>query len=162
MYAADGLSHLRPVYGDAPCPRSSPNYVDDDRGEGDFFLGDSTRQEHVDAPISSEGQTLGSAGTDADNSPDKSMEESTKVDVGTALEEHTKPDTATEWQKLETWPHEPKFCASVWPTNDRDGDDNSAGEAPPRLVVLFFFCCFAWLLVFRILFHGGNYILVYW
>ena len=151
MYAADDLPHLRPAYGNAPCPRSSPNdHVGDDHGGSELFLGDddggselflggSTRQENADAPMSNDGQTPGSVGEDAGNHPDTSSEDPTKIDAGMDFEEPTRRDSATERRQLGAWPHEPKFCASVWPTKDRDEDDNSAGAVPPRLVVLFFF-----------------------
>lgn len=137
VYAAEDLPRLRPAYGNAPCPRSSPNLVDDDhQGDADY-LGDwSTRGEHAHAPLSSDGQALGSEGKDAGHGPDKILEESTKGGVGADAEEPTKPEQATERRKLGAWPHEPKFCASVWPTGDGGGVDNSTAEAvPPRLVV---------------------------
>lgn len=137
VYAAEDLPRLRPTYGNAPCPRSSPNFVDfGHQGEADYLGDRSAREEHADAPLSSDGQALGSEGKDPGHGPDKILEESAKAGVGTDAEEPTEPEQATERRTLGAWPHEPKFCASVWPTKARGGDDNSTAEAvPPRLVV---------------------------
>lgn len=155
VYPADDLPHLRPTYGNAPCPRNCPQNGNDDQGGVDF-VGDFTREQHAgaDAQLSnSDGQSLGSEGNDAGSDPGKSWEETTDG-VGRDVEEPAS-EKAMGRRSLESWPHEPKFCASVWPSDEVGGDDNSTSAVPPRLVASNVCCCFA--SRSRLSFYGGMY-----
>ena len=134
VYAPDGLPYLKPTYGNAPC---LPNTVDDYQRSVDLH-DDSTREEHSDASLPSNGPIRGSERENESSDLDKSQEETTD-DIG-MVEERPMPVRATETRHMEGWPHEPRFCASVWPVDDT-GDDNSTAagasrSVTPRLAVL--------------------------
>lgn len=134
VYAPDGLPYLKPTYGNAPC---LSNTVDDYQRSVDLH-DDSTREEHSDASLPSNGPIRGSERENESSDLDKSQEETTD-DIG-MVEERPMPVRATETRHMEGWPHEPRFCASVWPVDDT-GDDNSTAagasrSVTPRLAVL--------------------------
>lgn len=138
VYAADDLPYLRPTYGNAPClPGGDSKHVDDD-DKGESGLLDPTRGEASGPQLPLGAETLGLERNDAQSRPEESdqQEEGAKKTL-IALAENYVPEKTNGGKVLDNWPHEPRYCANVWPTEEgHDDGRNTTGAQPTRLVFL--------------------------
>lgn len=115
VYTADALPSLRPTYGGAPCPREGNSTTTSDIDfDGDYTTED--RAVNVD-------------GRADQNGP---------VDFGSDDEERGDSTKERKYEKFSSgeyiygkWPHEPRYCAKLWP-EEGDSRNGSSDTSAPR------------------------------
>lgn len=154
VYSADGLPYLQPVYGATPCsPRSSsttvdgeknallgsmkergwqassaqtqdPDYVVESSGhEGEVFT--SMNDEAFDTFLrATDKEVAGAKGRTAERAVEHSGAER-EEEMVPAEEEEVVRDKPVQEEGVENWPHEPKYCAKLWPADEVDQDEES-------------------------------------
>lgn len=113
VYSSDELQNLRPVYGGAPCA--------EDHHHGSWS--ENSLFEATDANTPTSGV---SPNEDMQTEQQISDEEQNdELDEAVALDGAMEAVAGRVPKPSDSWLHEPRFCAHVWPVND--GDD--PGEA---------------------------------
>lgn len=113
VYSTEELHNLRPVYGRAPCAERT-------RGLSSI----QTAANDSDAPSID-------TGLKADEQVRQSLSDDEKMDPfdGAVPTNTLNPATTSEEDAWDGWPHEPHFCARVWPA-DGDGPTDDSTEDP--------------------------------
>lgn len=115
VYPSDELRNLRPVYGSAPCAERESGLSNVRSGANDSH--DSSTETGVN--VDEHARYLLS-------------EDENKNQVSGFVSANTlKSAVTTEEDAWGGWPHEPRFCARVWPAADNDPADGST-ENPSR------------------------------
>ena len=133
VFTADALPSLSPTYGGAPCPEEgdSENISDGNSrnvtylpprtaGDNSRSITDEVVERVLDFPF-----------------PDSDLARTESVDAEEVTAEEDGDGVVVETSRLKNisglWPHEPRYCAKLWPEDsDRNGSTRASQRPNPR------------------------------